>query len=202
MTEERMSSNEIVSDARLQQYLSYEDAREKAEYTRAVRKRLGRLRRIFGDDEALFHAMGAADWSLALREFADAPALKAAFMRAWVQFKDFPVATGDYALMCRVARVLLPPYRGPTLRLFRAATRLERRRRAYGLSWTSNFTAAERLAENRRGVVLETIAAPEAVIAKIIYGPDLANYRGESEYVVDRRRLSRVTIKRAGRRLR
>jgi hypothetical protein len=35
-------------------------------------------------------------------------------------------------------RVLMPKYKGDALRLFRGASALQRRRRVYGISWTSS----------------------------------------------------------------
>jgi hypothetical protein len=72
----------------------------------------------------------------------------------------------------------MPAYKGEALRLFRGAGAGERRRAAYGVSWTSNLSAAEDFAESYRvwprgSVVLETVAPPEAIISAVEYPPPM-----------------------------
>jgi hypothetical protein len=104
---------------------------------------------------------------------------------------------GDDLLLIRALRVVLPPYRGPTVTLFRGDGARNCRRRTYGLSWTSELAVAEDFA-NREwrtteggSVVLETLAPPDAILC----APGLHDDRyGENEYLIDRRRLGRVTV--------
>jgi hypothetical protein len=68
----------------------------------------------------------------------------------------------------------MPGYKGGALRLFRGASAGERRRAVYGVSWTSNLSAAEDFAESYRvfpggSVVLETVAQSEAIISAVEY---------------------------------
>src|SRR4029077_9200884 len=84
--------------------------------------------------------------------------------------KTLPRRVGDHRALCDAARVLLPKYRGPAVHLFRGAGALERRRRAYGMSWSADVAAAGRFAEEHRvmdggSVLLETVAPPEAIIS-------------------------------------
>ena len=119
----------------------------------------------------------------------------------------------DHRALCDAARVLLPSYKGPAIRLFRGSSANERRRRIYGLSWTPEIAVAERFARERQvfdggSVVLETLAPPDAIICAVEYprpftqeeieklGVDvqITEYHEEREYVVDRRRLNGVTV--------
>jgi hypothetical protein len=109
----------------------------------------------------------------------------------------------------------MPGYKGEALRLFRGASALERRRRVYGISWTSSLSMAEDFAEGYRvwstgRVVLETVAPPEAIIAAEEYPPPMAEvekaelglppntkiveWHEESEFLVDRRLLGPVHV--------
>jgi hypothetical protein len=71
-------------------------------------------------------------------------------------------------------RVLLLPYQGPALTLSRGDSAYNRKRRSYGLSWTSNRDTAETHAtgiwQNFKGgsVLLETIAPPDAIICAVV----------------------------------
>jgi hypothetical protein len=102
-------------------------------------------------------------------------------------------------------RVLFPPYRGPAIPLFRGTSGDEaRKRKLYGISWTSDADTARSFAKQYEdsvgGVVLETVAPLEAVIsAPGLDGPYYEDENGkrmydESEYLVDGRRLPRVKI--------
>jgi hypothetical protein len=69
--------------------------------------------------------------------------------------------------------VLFPPYRGPAVRLFRGADAPEaRRRKFFGISWTSDIEAAHWFAKRYAdcsvgGVVFETTASSRKGIALI-----------------------------------
>jgi hypothetical protein len=86
--------------------------------------------------------------------------------------------------------LLLPPYKGGPLRLYRGDSADNRRRRTYGLSWTQDREVAYGFANSiwrdfdGGSVVLTTLAAPEAIISR----PGTRNDKyGEKEYLVDRR---------------
>jgi hypothetical protein len=98
---------------------------------------------------------------------------------------------------CRAAlRLLLPGgYSGPPLTLYRGTTNHERRRRLYGLSWTTDAAIARRFAEHWakavpgayfEGLVLQTMAEAEAIL--LVRQPQ--DYYDEAEVVVDPYRLS------------
>jgi hypothetical protein len=121
------------------------------------------------------------------------------FLRLYIRSGDhIRQETGDDLVLIKGLRVLLPPYCGTAkLNLYRGQGALEPRKRSYGISWSASREVAESHAQGlwrhcRGGsVVLQTLAAPDAVISRI--GHDEDRY-GEAEYLVDRRRLRRVFI--------
>lgn len=102
----------------------------------------------------------------------------------------------DRLLIC-VLRVLLPPYRGPAMTLFRGDGALARKHRTYGASWTSDRAVAESHAaglwrqSTGGSVLLQTVAPPDAIICAV---SSVEDRYGETEYLVDRRRLGPVTV--------
>jgi hypothetical protein len=103
--------------------------------------------------------------------------------------------TGDDLALVDGLRFLLPSYSGPSLRLFRGDGFQNRRRRTYGLSWTTDRETALRFAEKGMwrhtvggSVLLEATAGPMAIVAS------LADRYGEQEYLVDRRKLGIVRV--------
>jgi hypothetical protein len=100
-------------------------------------------------------------------------------------------------ILMKALRVLLPPYRGPDLTLWRGDSFFNRRCRTYGLSWTASkdiavgFARAQWRTFEGGSVVLETVAPASAIIC----APHLLNndYE-EDEYLVDRRLLNQVTV--------
>jgi hypothetical protein len=121
-----------------------------------------------------------------------------AFLRLYVRSGDhIRLETGDDLTLIRGLRVLLPPYTGPAVRLYRGQDALETRRRSYGLSWSSSREVAEGYAQGLLqyctggSVLLEALATPDAVLCRI--GRTEDRY-GEAEYLVDRRRLQRVKV--------
>jgi hypothetical protein len=67
--------------------------------------------------------------------------------RVWLRFGDhLRQEVGDDLLFCDVLRVLMPPYRGPALRLYRGETVWNRRQRTYGMSWTTSSEVADSFA--------------------------------------------------------
>jgi hypothetical protein len=106
------------------------------------------------------------------------PEIQAAFQQIWIETNGLNKSCDDHRTLCEALRILTPKYKGSELPLYRGASGLERRRRRYGISWTSNLSAAEEFAEGYRvwpggSVVLETIATPAAIISAIEYPPPM-----------------------------
>jgi hypothetical protein len=105
---------------------------------------------------------------------------------------------GDLVLIDAYRRIL-PPYTGPARLLYRGDGFRNRCRRTYGLSWTTDVEVARCFAgglwrtTNGGSVLLETMAEPDAIIAAPAEH-EWALRQGESEYIVDRRRLTRVRL--------
>ena len=186
-----------VSDEDARRRDDWHDAYEKAQLERERRKRIAFLRDKYPDDhDSFFRALGHDEWLLVLKELAElkapSPALRTAFLRAWTKIDVFPHSAGDaHPQLITVARLMLPPYDGPGVHLFRGCAWVERQRRAYGVSWTDDCNAAEKFAQGSRkslwpggGAVLETFASPTAIISQIEYHRGLAKYRWENEFVV------------------
>jgi hypothetical protein len=152
-------------------------------------------------------------WAMALSQLAklqDVPAeIQETFQSAWIETKTVPAQVNNHRLVCAALRVMLPPYTGPAVRLFRGAGFNEHRKRQYSLSWTEDYATAERFARDYSvmhsgSVILETVAPPAAIIAKVKYPEPyteaereemrLGNirfdeYHEEREFLVDRRGL-------------
>ncbi|HEY5065826.1 MAG TPA: hypothetical protein VIJ04_13495, partial [Xanthobacteraceae bacterium] len=136
-----------------------------------------------GDADLLYKAAdllsneSVTGWTIAVRKIARevsqvGPDVQSAFLSVWIQTQVLPLKVGDHGALCTAARVLMPPYRGPSVRLYRGASDSERRRRIYGISWTSDIKTAEKFAEecsqfDEGSVLLETIAPPEAIVCDI-----------------------------------
>jgi hypothetical protein len=143
-------------------------------------------------------------WTIAVRKIARevsqvSPNIQSAFLSVWIQTQMLPLKVGDHRALCIAARMLMPPYRGPSVRLYRGASGSERRRRIYGISWTSDINTAEKFAEQYRhfyegSVLLETVAPTEAIFCDI--GGASGHLYGEGEYAVDRRHLRCVNLAR------
>jgi hypothetical protein len=120
------------------------------------------------------------------------------FLRLYVRHGDHIrcEAGGDIVLI-KGLRVLLPPYKGSAMRLYRGQGALKPRSHEYGLSWSASREVAEAHANGmwrsskRSSVLLEALAPAEAIICHIEEDED--RY-GEEEYLVDRRRLHRVRV--------
>jgi hypothetical protein len=133
--------------------------------------------------------------------------IQQAFQLFWAESRLSSRCASNDALLDAL-RVLFIPYKGPAVRLFRGARVHEgrfRKRKFYGASWSSDIEAADWFARHYQAtsggtVVLETIAPTEAIIsAPGIDGLYLENADGkrmfdEFEYIVDGRRLRRVTV--------
>lgn len=137
-------------------------------------------------------------WARALRGVSRLPAVpdkaREFFLAIWLRHGDhIRQETDDDLALAAGLRMLLPSYEGPSIRLYRGEGAQNRRFRTYGLSWTTDRVVAESFAKGmcRRGVggsvLLETLAPVDAIICA-------SNEFGESEYLVDRRALDRVTV--------
>jgi hypothetical protein len=157
-----------------------------------------------GDPESFDEALerleyNPAGWSPALRAAARMkdihPASKAMMLAVWVDdgqaIRD---SVDNDLLLCDALRNILPPYQGAAQLLYRGEGALARRRRIYGLSWTTDRGAAESFARNNGCVVLETLASPEAIICVSQLFIDNLRHDIEVEYLVDRRRLGAVNV--------
>lgn len=159
-----------------------------------------------GDGAALLDSIHEIEstgvWELAIKEcrrLGDAPdEIRAKFLCIWIAFGDSlrSNVNKDFSLIAGL-RVLLPPYAGGPVQLFRGESFGNRKRRTYGMAWSSDRQVATAFARNRADlyeggtVLLETVAAPEAVIsapALLLPGASV------DEYVVDRRRLRAVRV--------
>jgi hypothetical protein len=176
-----------------------------------------------GDVGKFFHALDILrntltlnGWTIAMRQIARLGSLskeiQSEFAFIWATDRHPPC--GDPHAFLDAMRVLFAPYRGPSVRLFRGASSDEaHQRKFYGVSWTSDPDTAHWFAKRYQegsvgGVVLETMASPEAVISApgiVIFGSPgfdgryFENQDGErmyyeSEYLIDGRRLASVRI--------
>jgi hypothetical protein len=111
--------------------------------------------------------------------------------------RDNSLEVSDDLLMARALRKLLPPYRGAARTLFRGESAWNRKRRTYGLSWSSDLVTAEGFARGLTrhsqggSVVLKAIVPPCAIVARIKAADD--RY-GEKEFIVDRSELDIVSV--------
>lgn len=167
----------------------------KAVRTRLGLARLGRLSR-----EKL--------WPAAMRAVVDLgtahPAAQEQFLRIWMRVGGGSVLVdqiGDADLMVAALRVLLPPYNGPIMKLYRGQMRDE----PIGFSWSRSYHIALKFAlygqsnvdvhdldasarrqgyKPRTGLVLSALAPPAAIIC----APCLLGH-AEGEYIVDPRKI-------------
>jgi hypothetical protein len=139
----------------------------------------------------VFRRLARSDWKAK-------PEARRAWLRFYMNSGDhIRLEVGEDLLLIRALRILLPPYRGRAMTLFRGEGARNRRHRTYGLSWTNRREVAEYHANGYwlhsigGSVLLRTLAPPDAIIC----APHrLDNRYNENEYLVDRRRLDRVTV--------
>lgn len=137
-------------------------------------------------------------WAPALRKLnklrAVSPRIQRVFLQVWITSNVLPLRVGSRLVLARALRLLLPgKYRGRPMTLYRGAGGMERTKRRYGFSWTTDHTIARTFAERWRdpnGVVFETLAPPDAIL--LIRKPE--DHYDEGEVVVDPFRLKRVRI--------
>jgi hypothetical protein len=120
------------------------------------------------------------------------------FSRVWQLDGDhIRSEVNDDRILIEGLRVLLPPYTGDARQLYRGDSMWNRRRRSYGLSWTTELEIARGFANNKQtskggGVVLSTLAPALAIISAP--GLDHERFGAKNEYLVDRRRLKSVEV--------
>jgi hypothetical protein len=126
------------------------------------------------------------------------PVVKQAFLHFWLRYRDALRCDvdGDLTLLDAL-RVLLPPYNGGDVLLYRGDSFYNRKRRTYGMSWTGNRSVGESFAikyssYSAGSVLLERMAPAEAIIC----APSLLteSFTHEDEYLIDRRRLRGVRV--------
>jgi hypothetical protein len=126
------------------------------------------------------------------------------FQLLW--FEENTLWSDDKHALLDALHVLFVPYQGPAVRLFRGAPAPEARsHKFYRPSWTADIEEADSFARHKQiefggSVVLETLAPSDAIISAPgvngIYLEDMSGQRlyDEREYIVDGRRLQRVTV--------
>lgn len=133
------------------------------------------------DIERFDDALEALDYeddafTLAMREVAKLPNPSAEFQswcfQLWLRHGDhIRGLTNGANVLAAGLRVLLPPYTGPALKIYRGDSWFNRRRRTYGPSWTTSIEVARHFASNTLhrtcvggSVLLETMAPAEAIV--------------------------------------
>jgi hypothetical protein len=142
-------------------------------------------------------------WPAVMRAVAKSPCASDDFRKRllglWVLGGDhIRQEVGNDLVLADGLRAMLPRYTGPSVRLYRGEGAQNRRRRAYGLSWSATAEAARAFASSGMyrtsvggSVLLETLAPTVAIICA---PAALDNRYGEDEYLVDRRRLRTVRV--------
>lgn len=157
---------------------------------------------------SLEHALNALEmtgtWVKAMLAVARAPTLtdeaRLQFLECWLTHgNSIRGHVNDDLVLIQGLRALLPRHQGRrTFILYRGDSAFNRQRRSYGLSWSTSADTARSFANglwstfNGGAVVLRACVPASAIIcAPVKFGGD--RY-AEKEYLVDRRRLGRVTI--------
>jgi len=159
-------------------------------------------RELFG------HGLAAVDssfiWRRALlrvtRRAAVPDEIRQYFLECWLRYGDhIRQEVGDDHLLIRSLRVLLPPYTGPAVLLYRGESWTNRRRRTYGPYWSANREVGEAYAATGHirtshggSVLLRTLAPPAAIICAPLL--ECEDRYAEQEYIVDRSRLNGVEV--------
>jgi hypothetical protein len=133
------------------------------------------------------------------------PDAQAAFLTTWTKvavWSKVRARTGDDGLFFAAMRLLLPPYEGGPIRLFRGQAAND----AVGMSWTRSEHIAETFALYGTAVPSEirhAPARPGAVLlvatlrSEIICAPCLLGHR-EGEYIIDPRGVAPDRLRLAG----
>jgi hypothetical protein len=145
----------------------------------------------------------ALGWPKVMRAVAKSPAPTEQFRRFLLDVyrhrgDHIRQEVGDDLLWADALRVMLPPYTGPAITVYRGEGFGNRKRRTYGLSWSRDVEIARGFAERwfwrttgGGSVLLEATAPPEAIICAVSEADD--SY-GEEEVIVDRRKLRDVKV--------
>jgi hypothetical protein len=157
------------------------------------------------DSQGLEAAMRALDrlgcWREALSRLTTGTSPNEVVGRAllwfWISY-GFHVGSslkGD-PILVDVFKYLLPPYRGPALKLYRGELHSRHLERIYGISWTPKLDVANMFANRRsgvdgRGVTLELEATPDMIAAS---PGEHTSWLGEEEYVIDPRLIRGVRV--------
>jgi hypothetical protein len=157
------------------------------------------------DSHGLEGAMRALDrldcWREALSQLMTDPSPNEALGRAllwfWISY-GFHIASSlkGNLILVDAFKHLLPPYRGPLLKLFRGELHARYMKRIYGISWTPELSVARMFANRRRndegfGVILEIEATPDMIAAS---PGEHTSWLGEEEYVIDPRLIQAVRV--------
>lgn len=135
----------------------------------------------------------------ACRELSAPASFRKWFLGLWQSDGDsLRTEVGDDLVLIDALRAMLPKYRGSALTIYRGDSWENRRRRTYGLSWSTERPVGDVFARDRRSkyvcgtVLLTAEAPPEAVLC--LTASHSRQFREECEVLVDRRRLSRVRV--------
>jgi hypothetical protein len=130
------------------------------------------------------------------------------FLLSWTDTKLPSLKVGDNRVLVDALRVLLPPYTGPEVRLYRGASAREAKaRKLFGPAWSADIKTAESFALQYQSwpggsVLLKTLAPPDAILCSphlvetYFMDNDGDRLYDEHEYIVDGRRLRSVTVRR------
>lgn len=140
------------------------------------------------------------DWRSLICELSQRPpkdhCLRECFHTRWTESHPYiRQLVGDDALLMGMLWSWLPPYVGSSMQLYRGENIDRFQQGVIGTAWSKNKKIAEMFAyglnaRDSGGVVLETNAPPEAIIA----GPSRHSiYLGEHEYAVDWRKLNTIS---------
>jgi hypothetical protein len=120
------------------------------------------------------------------------------FVGCWFRRGDILRSqVGDDVALVSGLRNLLPKYSGDGLTIYRGDSAYNRKRRAYGFSWSKSKSTAEGFARGvwqtfeGGSVLLTAHAAPNAIICDI---GSILRRSGECEILIDRRKLTNVEV--------
>lgn len=166
----------------------------------------GDIGQFYEAAEVLKNIVGG--WTIAfqhVRQLESVPEnIRHEFQLLW--FEEDTLRSDDKHALFDALRVLFMPYHGSGVRLFRGAVAHEALARSfYRPSWSADIEKADEYARHKQiefggSLLLETLAPPEAIISAPgnngIYLENMSGERlyNEREYIVDARRLQRVTV--------
>lgn len=118
-------------------------------------------------------------------------------LKFWVTYGLYHIPNslkGDLVYFVDALKMLVPPYSGPSLKLYRGELEARHQNRIYGIAWTSRLEAAVVFARRREpdegtGVVLEIDATPSMIVVRC---EDSHLWNHEQEYIIDPRHIQEV----------